>query len=78
MKRREFIALLGGAMLMAPRAARAQPRPVVGLISSSTNFSNARIAGFREGLKEAGFVHGENVTVDYQTAEGQPIGCERS
>jgi putative ABC transport system substrate-binding protein len=72
MKRREFIALVGGATLMVPRAARAQQRPVVGLISSTTNFSNARIAGFREGLKEAGFVHGQNVTVDYQTADDQP------
>jgi putative ABC transport system substrate-binding protein len=72
MKRREFIALLGGATLVAPHAARAQQRPVVGLISSSTNFSNARIAGFHAGLKEAGFVHGENITVDYQTANDDP------
>jgi putative ABC transport system substrate-binding protein len=74
MKRREFIALLGSATVAWPLAARAQQRPVpvVGFLSTN-RLSNARplVSAFRKGLAEAGFVEGQNVTVEYRWAENQ-------
>ena len=72
MKRREFIAGLGGAVAW-PFATRAQQAmPVVGFLRSESlaNVTH-QVAGFRQGLKEAGFVEGQNVTVEYRSAEGQ-------
>jgi len=73
MKRREFVALLGGAVTVWPRAARAQ-RPAMPVIAqiSSTSFSKARMAAFRQGLNEAGFANGQNVAVEYRAAESKP------
>ncbi len=76
MRRREFITLMGSAAAapaLAPLAARAQQpaMPVIGLLSS-TSFSNQRVAAFHQGLKEAGFVDRQNVTVDYRAAHNQP------
>jgi putative tryptophan/tyrosine transport system substrate-binding protein len=70
MKRREFITLVGGAAASWPVVARAQQVPVIGHLSS-TSVSNERQAAFHQGLKEAGFVHGQNLVVDYQAAHGQ-------
>src|SRR5262245_61173251 len=75
MKRREFIALLAGAADAGPRAARAgqSARPVVRLLRSATLTNAAHlVTAFRQGLKEAGFVEGQNVAVEYRSAEGQP------
>jgi putative ABC transport system substrate-binding protein len=71
MKRREFVALLGGTAMM-PFAARAQQAmPVIGLINgTSAQKYEPQVAAFREGLKESGFVDGENVTIEYRWAEG--------
>ncbi len=74
MKRRQFIALLGGTILGWPLAARGQQPalPVIGLLSSRSPDTDAHpIAVIRQGLNETGFVEGRNVAIDYRWAEGQ-------
>ncbi|MGB9318688.1 MAG: ABC transporter substrate binding protein, partial [Pseudolabrys sp.] len=73
MKRREFISLVGGAAAW-PLTARAQQaeKPAIGFLDDRLPDALAnRLRGFHRGLKETGYVEGENVTVLYRYAENQ-------
>ena len=73
MRRREFITLLGGTAAAWPLVARAQQSmPTIGFLDSRLPDAVAdRLRGFRQGLRDTGYVEGENVSIVYRFAENQ-------
>jgi putative ABC transport system substrate-binding protein len=74
MRRREFITLVGGAAAVWPLAPRAQQAavPVVGVLSAEwPNLFSDRLRAFHDGLREAGYVEGRNLAIEYRWAEGR-------
>src|SRR5882672_2520380 len=77
MERRTFLATLAGDLLAAPLAAKAQPRekvPRVGYLSPgspSEPFRRRRFEAFRQGLRELGYVEGQNIAIESRWAEGK-------
>jgi len=74
LNRREFTALMGGAAAAWPVSARAQqaPMPVIGFLNPTTPEALAEpMRGLRQGLKDAGYVEGENLTIEYRWGDNQ-------
>src|SRR5947209_14184761 len=74
MRRREFMTLLGGAAVTWSRAARAQQpaMPVIGLLRSTPSASFMHLlAAFQQGLKDEGFIDGQNVSIEQRWADNQ-------
>jgi putative tryptophan/tyrosine transport system substrate-binding protein len=72
MRRREFLGALGGAAVAWPLAAQAQKVYRIGFLGNSTAVLEANLVGsFREGLRELGYVEGQNIVIEYRWAEGK-------
>lgn len=73
MRRRDLLALLGGGAMSLPAIVRAQQKamPVIGFLSATAPGPTAPyVTAFRQGMREAGYVEGQNLTIEYRWAEG--------
>jgi putative ABC transport system substrate-binding protein len=80
MRRRDFIKVVASSAVTWPLAARAQQHsmPVVGFLNSGSAAGYTPfVSAFGEGLKEAGFIDGNNVTIEYRWARAKMIGCRQ-
>jgi hypothetical protein len=80
MRRREFITVLGGAVLTWPRAARAQPAALatIGFLGpTSPSVATTRIGAFEERLRRLGWTKDANLRIDYRWAEGRTVAGSR-
>jgi putative ABC transport system substrate-binding protein len=73
MKRREFIALAGGAAAAWPLAARAQQTrlPTIGVLLTGNPYARVFLEGFRQSLRESGYIDGQNIRLEVRSAEGK-------
>ena len=78
MRRREFIALLGGSATWSLAARAEQPVPAIGFLTArSSEVSEPLLAAFRKSLEEEGFFEGQNVTIEIVGRRAITIGCPR-
>ena len=78
MRRREFITLFCGAAVLWPTSVRAQQMPVIGFLDSAPASDTVfRVAALRDGLADAGFIEGHNVTIEFRWADHQADGSRR-
>jgi putative tryptophan/tyrosine transport system substrate-binding protein len=70
MRRREFIAIAGGAATVWPFTSSAQQVPVIGFLGSSSSAAQVGQTAFRQGLKEAGYIEGQNIAIEFRWSEG--------
>src|SRR5262252_750167 len=72
MRRRDFIALIGGAAAMWPLTARAQ-QPAMALVGllSSVQLDDRQVGAIRQGLKDGGYIEGRNVAIKYRSADAR-------
>jgi putative ABC transport system substrate-binding protein len=76
MRWREFITLIGGAIIGRPLRPRAQqaPKPVIGFLTfTAPQLKSPSADAFRNGLAEAGYIEGQNIVIEYRWAEGRYI-----
>lgn len=71
MRRRKFVALLGGAAVAWPLAARGQSVPRIGFLGMDSAMQAQRVAAFTDGLRGLGYVDGKNIIIGYRWAEGR-------
>ena len=75
MRRRDFIKVIAGSAAALPLAARAQQAatPIIGFLRSASLIDVPHfVAAFRRGLKEADYIEGQNVAIEFRSAENQP------